>query len=250
MNNSNELSALRIDGVTKSYGTHIALDNVSLELGTQQFYGLLGPNGAGKTTLFQIAAGLFAPDAGSVELFGSSYRSNRPQILSRLGVVFQTRSIDLDMTVEANLRFHGRLFGLSGAKLSSAIDRVSSLLDISDKRKRLVRAMSGGEQRRVEVARALLNEPKLVLMDEASAGLDTQSRRALVAHMKSISDDIGTTVLWATHLVDELDDADQVIVLIAGQVRAVASPLELVQRTGCGSLTDAYLAITKTTEQP
>jgi ABC-2 type transport system ATP-binding protein len=241
--------ALKFESVTKTYGSRAALSNVSLELGAQGFYGLLGPNGAGKSTLFQIAAGLFAPDAGSVEIFGCTYRRQRAIILRQLGVVFQSRSIDLDMSVEANLRFHGRLFGLSGAELLHAIDRVLTLLDIADKRKRLVRAMSGGEQRRVEVARALLNEPKLVLMDEASAGLDTQARRALVAHMKAISDQTDTTVLWATHLVDELDHADQVIVLISGRVRANASPAELVSQTESDTLTDAYVAITDNTQK-
>lgn len=244
MRNPDEYPALKFESVSKSYGSNAALTEVSFELGARGFYGLLGPNGAGKSTLFQIAAGLFAPDAGAVELFGSTYQQQRTRILRQLGMVFQTRSIDLDMSVEANLKFHGRLFGLSGSKLTQAIDRVVTLLDIEDKRKRLVRAMSGGEQRRVEVARALLNEPRLVLMDEASAGLDTQARRTLVAHMKSISDQTGTTVLWATHLVDELDEADQVIVLIAGRVRANASPAELMSQTACDSLTDAYVAIT------
>ncbi len=244
MTSPNEEKALRFDSVSKNYGSNVALTNVSFELGAQGFFGLLGPNGAGKSTLFQIAAGLFAPDAGNVELFGCSYRNERARILRQLGVVFQTRSIDLDMSVEANLKFHGRLFGLRGGQLAQAIDRVLMLLEIADKRKRLVRAMSGGEQRRVEVARALLNEPKLVLMDEASAGLDTQARRTLVAHMKSISDQTGTTVLWATHLVDELDEADRVIVLISGSVRAIASPAELMSQTGCETLTDAYVTLT------
>lgn len=244
MSSPKEDLALKFESVTKSYGSSVALTNVSFELGAQGFYGLLGPNGAGKSTLFQIAAGLFAPDIGSVELFGCTYQHQRAKILRQLGVVFQTRSIDLEMSVEANLRFHGRLFGLSGAQLARAIDRVLVLLDIADKRKRLVREMSGGEQRRVEVARALLNEPKLVLMDEASAGLDTQARRSLVAHMKSISDQTGTTVLWATHLVDELDTADKVIVLISGHLRANASPAELMSLSASETLTDAYVTIT------
>lgn len=236
--------ALKFADVCKSYGSTRALDDISFELPSNRFVGLLGPNGAGKSTLFQIASGLFAADTGTVELFGSTYQSDRSRILSQLGVVFQARSIDLDMSVEANLRFHGRLFGLGGRALAAAIDRVTELLEITDKRKRLVRAMSGGEQRRVEVARALLNSPKLVLMDEASAGLDTQSRRALVDHMSSLARQTGTTILWATHLVDELDNADQVIVLIGGRIRAMASPEELIRQTECASLTDAYVSIT------
>jgi len=205
---------------------------------------LLGPNGAGKSTLFQIAAGLFAPNSGSVNLFGLDYRRNTADILKRLGVVFQARAIDLDMTVRANLAFHGALFGLAGSSLKTRIAAVTQLLEIGDLLKKPVRTLSGGNQRRVEVARALLNGPDLLLMDEPSTGLDTATRELLIEHMQVVRREHHTSILWATHLVEELDHADRIILMVSGAVTATGTPAELMQRTGTSSLTDAYTALT------
>lgn len=194
---------LDIAGVTKSYGSQEALRGVDLMIGAGELVGLLGPNGAGKSTLFQICAGLFAPDSGSVRLFGHGYREEPAAILSQLGVVFQSRSLDLDMSVRANLKFHGGLFGLFGRILRQRIDEVATLLDIADLLDRQVRKLSGGNQRRVEIARALMSEPRLLLLDEPSAGLDATARLALVANLRAIVAGRGMSILWATHLVDE-----------------------------------------------
>jgi ABC-type lipoprotein export system ATPase subunit len=160
--------ALAFSHIEKRYGRITALDGVSFSVGAGEFVGLLGPNGSGKSTLFQIASGLFVPDGGDVEVFGRSYGDAPSAILSRIGVVFQTRSVDLDMSVLANLKFHGALFGLSGRELKQRVDEVVQLLGIEPARRRLVRELSGGNQRRVEIARALLNRPELLLMDEPS----------------------------------------------------------------------------------
>jgi ABC-2 type transport system ATP-binding protein len=235
---------LDIKGLAKSYGKMQALKGVTLSIGPAEVVGLLGPNGAGKSTLFQIAAGLFAPNSGSVNLFGLDYRRNAPEILKRLGVVFQARAIDLDMTVQANLAFHGALFGLAGPSLRTRIDEVTGLLEIGDLLKKPVRTLSGGNQRRVEVARAMLNGPDLLLMDEPSTGLDTATRELLVEHMQVVRREHGTSILWATHLVEELDRADRIILMISGEVVATGSPSELMQRTGTDTLTGAYTALT------
>src|SRR5690606_21912721 len=158
------------------------------------------PNGSGKSTLFQIASGLFAPDSGVVSAFGRSYARQPSEILRDLGVVFQSRSIDLDMTVDANLKFHGALFGLSGATLKKRISQVLEMMGIADLGPRLVRQLSGGNQRRVEIARALLNRPQLLLMDEPSVGLDPETRRALNAHIVELHRTENVSVLWATHI--------------------------------------------------
>ena len=235
-----ETPVLRLSGVGKSYGRHRALDSVSFEIAEGSFVGLLGPNGAGKSTLFQIVSGLFVPDEGEVALFGLDFRGHAPAILSRLGVVFQSRAIDLDLTVEANLKFHGRLFGLSGRSLADRISEVCDRLGIADRRRRLVRTLSGGEQRRVEVARALLNRPRLLLMDEPTAGLDPASRRKLVAHIHQLVREQATSTLWATHLVDELDQADWLVVLDGGHVVASGPPDEVVAGVGARTLDEAY----------
>jgi ABC-2 type transport system ATP-binding protein len=180
--------------------------------------GLTGPNGAGKTTLIQMAAGLFPPDHGTIRLFGKTYDRASASILERLGVVFQSRSIDLEMSVRANLSFHGNLFGLWGERLTDRIAEAAEWLEIGELLDRSVRALSGGNQRRVEIARALLNQPQLLLMDEPSAGLDESLRNALIGRMRRLSQEKGTAILWATHLRSDLELADRIVLLKDGAV--------------------------------
>lgn len=241
---------LRLDSVSKFYGELKALNSISFTIASGEIVGLLGPNGAGKSTLFQIAAGLFAPDEGSVVLFDRQYRGQSSDILRQLGVVFQARSVDLDMTTRANLRFHGQLFGLSGKVLAARIDAVSRFLDIAGLLDRLVRTLSGGNQRRVEIARALLNQPRLLLMDEPSVGLDTTARLALVDHMRRERDAHGTSILWATHLVDEVAQADRIILIAKGEIVMDGTPASVIAAAGVTTLAEAYIALMGGSRQP
>ena len=236
--------ALELIEVRKSYGKTEALKGISLCLAPGEIVGLLGPNGAGKSTLFQIAAGLFAPDAGEVRLFGMGYRDKGSEILSRLGVMFQARAIDLDMTVKANLKFHGALFGLSGRTLAARIGEVATVLEITDLLDKPVRTLSGGNQRRAEVARALLNKPDLLLMDEPSTGLDPTTRRLLIGHIEKVRTTHNSSILWATHIVEEVEGADRIVLIRSGRIVGEGTPAELLARTGTQTLTDAYVAIT------
>ncbi|HEY4203333.1 MAG TPA: ATP-binding cassette domain-containing protein [Devosiaceae bacterium] len=235
---------LKLDGVRKSYGKTEALRGISLEIYPSEVVGLLGPNGAGKSTLFQISSGLFAQDDGKVELFGMGYKRHASEILKRLGVVFQSRSVDLDMSVKANLTFHGNLFGLSGKLLKERITEATDLLEIGDLLKQPVRTLSGGNQRRVEIARALLNAPDLLLMDEPSVGLDATTRRMLVQHMQVVRQQKGTSILWATHLVEEVENADRIALLVKGEILRIGTPAELNAAAGTTDLTEAYIALT------
>jgi ABC-2 type transport system ATP-binding protein len=239
---------LELRDVRKFYGKTEALRGLSFSIGPSEFVGLLGPNGAGKSTLFQIAAGLFEPDGGEVRVFGLSYRGHASEILARLGVVFQSRSLDLDMTVAANLKFHGHLFGLSGTLLKARIAEAADLLDIGELLNKPVRTLSGGNQRRVEIARALLSEPRLLLMDEPSVGLDTATRRLLMRHVEQVRAKKGTSILWATHLVDEVEGADRVVLIDKGKARLIGTPAEALQHTGTSLLADAYVALMGTQE--
>jgi ABC-2 type transport system ATP-binding protein len=209
-----------------------------------EIVGLLGPNGAGKSTLFQIASGLFAPDAGEVELFGLNYRQNASEILSRLGVVFQSRSLDLDMTVKANLKFHANLFGLSGKVLDERIARATEFFEVTDLVDKPVRTLSGGNQRRIEIVRAHINMPDLLLMDEPSVGLDPTTRRLLMRHVAQLRAELGTSILWATHLVEEVEHADRIALIVAGEIIRIGTPAELLAAAGTDNLTDAYIALT------
>ena len=238
---------LDLKDVRKSYGKVEAVRGVSLVIQPGEIVGLLGPNGAGKSTLFQIAAGLFAQDAGDVRLFGLDYRTGSSNILRRLGVVFQSRSVDLDMSVHANLAFHGNLFGLTGKLLRDRIGEATELLEIADLVRKPVRTLSGGNQRRVEIARALLNAPDLLLMDEPSVGLDPATRRLLVAHMQEVRARHGTSILWATHLVEEVAHADRIVLMQNGEFIRDAAPASLTDETGTTDLTEAYIALTGVT---
>lgn len=239
-----ETPVLEMQDVVKRYGAVTALNGVSLRIAPGRFVGLLGPNGAGKSTLFQIIAGLFAPDAGAVEVFGMTHRDAGSDIRRRMGVVFQARSVDLDMSIRANLRFHGRLFGLGGRALDARIEALAEQFGLADLLKRPVRNLSGGQQRKVEIARALINDPNLIIMDEPSAGLDTPSRRALVEDIHRLAADNSVAVLWATHLVDEVEEADDVIMLVKGRVVATGSPDDLIGESGASDLVDAYSRLT------
>ncbi|MCC0025053.1 MAG: ATP-binding cassette domain-containing protein [Hyphomicrobiaceae bacterium] len=240
---TNRPTVLQFSEIRKSYGRTVALDGVSLAIGEAELVGLLGPNGAGKSTLFQVASGLFAPDSGTLNLFGHSYLQDAHQILSQLGVVFQARSLDLEMTVRANLKFHGGLFGLFGERLKKRINAVVDLMEIDELLDKPVGTLSGGNQRRVEIARAMLSEPKLLLLDEPSVGLDTVSRLRLVAHMHKIGGEHGTAILWATHIVDEVQNADRIAILNRGRIFAEGSPAALMTQCGAANLTDAYVSL-------
>jgi ABC-2 type transport system ATP-binding protein len=236
--------ALHLVNVTKSYGGQIALQGVCLDVQAGELVGLLGPNGAGKSTLFQICSGLFAPDGGTVQLFGMEYGKNSSQILGQLGIVFQARSLDADITVRANLRFFGGLFGLFGRRLKERVIAVATLMDIEPLLDKPVRSLSGGNQRRAEIARALLPEPKVLLLDEPTTGLDATARRNLVAHVRRIVATTGLAVLWATHLVEEVEGADRIALLIRGEIKADMAPAALITQAGASDLTEAYITLT------
>jgi ABC-2 type transport system ATP-binding protein len=221
--------------LSKSFGPLRALDAVDLEVGAGEFIGLVGPNGAGKTTLLSIASGLVTPDAGTIALFGVGYRRDRALILGQIGVVFQSRALDLEISARAALKFHGALYGLSGRALASRIEEIAAMLDIEDLLGRRIGTLSGGNIRRIEIARSLLNTPRLVLMDEASTGLDPAIRARLMTHVRTLCRDLGVAVLWATHLLDEVVDANRVVVMHKGRL----TPLELPDRENA-SLLETY----------
>lgn len=236
---------LQVCGLSKRYGNQQALDNVELKVAEGEFVALLGPNGAGKTTLFQLLTALFMPDAGTAYIAGHDIRRGTTAALAALGVVFQQPTVDLEMTVIGNLRFHARLHGMARKIREPRIDDELNFMGLGDQTKDRVRTLSGGNRRRVELARALLHEPRLLLMDEPSVGLDPASRRDLLARVDRIRRTRRLGVLWATHLVDEAERADRVIVIESGRILVTASPQELQAMTGTANLNDAFLALTK-----
>ena len=235
---------LSVRGVSKSYGARPALKGVDLEVRAGEFVALLGPNGAGKSTLFQLLTGLFNADAGEVRVCGQNMRVAPVRALGRIGVVFQQMTLDMDLSVEANLVFHARLHGIGGAQAKARIADALARLGLAERRGDRVRELSGGNRRKVELARALVHQPSVLLMDEATVGLDPASRRHLLDEVLGLRAS-GVGVLWASHLVDEAEAADRVLVLHKGELLAQGTPAELVAASGCATLAEAFLKMTR-----
>lgn len=236
---------LKIQGLTQRYGQRVALDGLTLSIARGGFVVLLGPNGAGKSTLFQVLAGLFAADEGDVAIAGLSMRTDARRALAHIGVVFQQQSLDLDLSVARNLQFHADLQGLpphlSRQRIAFEVARFGLLADMQ----RSVRELSGGNRRKVELVRALLHRPDLLLMDEATVGLDPKSRRDLIDGLLQEVRERGVTVLWATHLVPEAEQADRVLVLHRGRLIADGSPADVTATLGGETLEAAFLKATR-----
>jgi ABC-2 type transport system ATP-binding protein len=236
--------ALLLDNVVKTYGAIRAVDGVSFRAAPGEFIALLGPNGAGKTTLFQLLSGLFVPDAGRIEIMGQNMLRDPVPALAMLGIVFQQPTLDLELTVTGNLLFHAGLHGIPRAAAKQRIAAELARLGLAERAHDKASQLSGGNRRRVELARALLHDPRVLLMDEATVGLDPASRGDLLKLLLSMRTERSVAVLWATHLCDEVPGADRVIVLHRGKVLADTTPAELIARAGVSTVEEAFLKMT------
>jgi ABC-2 type transport system ATP-binding protein len=236
--------ALAVNDVVKSYGPVRALGGVSFHAQPGEFIALLGPNGAGKSTLFQLLSGLFVPDSGRIAVMGHDMRRDPVPALAQLGIVFQQPTLDLELTVTDNLMFHAGLHGMPRAAARARVDDELGRLGLKDRARDKALKLSGGNRRRVELARALMHDPRVLLMDEPTVGLDPASRSDLLKLLLGMRAERGVAVLWATHLCDEVPDADRVIVLHRGQILADTTPAQLVATAGASTIEEAFLAMT------
>jgi ABC-2 type transport system ATP-binding protein len=236
--------ALLLDKVVKTYGPIRAVDGVSLAAHAGEFIALLGPNGAGKSTLFQLLSGLFTADSGRIEVMGHDMSRDPVPALAGLGIVFQQPTLDLELSVTANLLFHAGLHGMPRATALRRIEEELAQLALKDRAHDKTAQLSGGNRRRVELARALLHAPRVLLMDEPTVGLDPASRSDLLKQLLVMRRERQVAILWATHLCDEVSDADRVIVLHRGKVLADTTPSKLIASSGKTTIEDAFLAMT------
>lgn len=241
--------ALAISHLSHSYGARKALDDVSFTVAPGSFTVLLGLNGAGKSTLFSLVTRLYAARNGEIDIFGSNVMRSPGAALRRLGVVFQARTLDLELSVMQNLVYHAALHGigpLEARRLGvAALTRAGLAERANDK----ARALSGGQMRRVEIARALLHGPRLLLLDEPTVGLDIKARADLLAHVRELVREQGLGVLWTTHLIDEIDGDDRVVILHHGKVLANGRAGDIVAQHAAADIGAAFARITGVSEE-
>jgi ABC-2 type transport system ATP-binding protein len=238
--------ALAVNGLSHSFGPRKVLDDVAFEVRPGEFTVLLGPNGAGKTTLFSLVTRLYDHRSGSIRIFGRELKTDPSAALARMGVVFQQPTLDLDLSVEQNLSYHAALHGLSRRDGAARIARTLDRIGLADRRREKARRLSGGQRRRVEIGRALLHGPDLLLLDEPTVGLDVPSRQFLIDHVRTLCRGEGLAALWATHLLDEVDEAARIVVLHRGRIVARGTADDVrAQAGGAPDLRAAFDVLTR-----
>lgn len=237
--------ALRVEGVSHWYGARAALADVSFSVAPRSFTVLLGLNGAGKSTLFSLITRLYATRAGRIAIYGADIARSPGLALAQLGVVFQSRALDADISVEQNLLYHAALHGIGGRDARHRAALSLARVDLSDRLREKVSKLSGGQVRRVEIARALLHRPRLLLLDEPTVGLDVRARAAILKHVRALIAEENVGVLWATHLIDEARTGDDVVVLHKGRVLETGTVEAVVNRRGARDLSGAFASLTQ-----
>ncbi len=232
--------ALEVCDLSFAHAGTPVLDSVSLAIAAGEFAVLLGPNGAGKTTLFSLITRLHDRRRGEIRIGGFDVRRQAVQAHARIGVVFQQPTLDLDLSVAQNLAYHGALHGMGRGEARRRGEAQLTRVGLAEHRGKRVRRLSGGQRRRVEIARGLLHDPRLLLLDEPTVGLDVASRRDLVEHAHRLCAEEGVAVLWATHLIDEVRPGDRVLVLHRGRLLADGTAEALTARLGVDTLGEAF----------
>jgi ABC-2 type transport system ATP-binding protein len=230
-------SAIDVSAVSHRYGSRTAVDGLSLSVASGEIFVFLGPNGSGKTTLFRVLSTLIPLQTGEITILGYNLRSEAGAIRSRLGVVFQSPSLDKKLTVAENLHHQGKLYGMTGAALRNRSDEMLAALGISDRAGDLTETFSGGMRRRVELAKGLLHRPQLLLLDEPSTGLDPGARSDLWKYLQQIRASDGVTIVLTTHLLEEAERADRIAIMHNGRLAALDTPASLQASVGGDSIT-------------
>jgi ABC-2 type transport system ATP-binding protein len=225
-------SIIEVEGLVKQYGAFTAVAGIDFDVRAGEIFGFLGPNGAGKTTTINILATLLRPTGGRATLAGHDVVRQPDQVRQAIGMVFQDPSLDGRLTAEENLRFHALLYGVPRAAQAGRIGQALDIVGLAERRKALVRTFSGGMKRRLEIARALVHLPRVLFLDEPTAGLDPQTRNAIWGHVRRLRDEAGVTVFMTTHYLDEAENCDRITIIDHGRIQAIDTPAALKRRIG------------------
>lgn len=228
---------IKITNLSKSFGDLKAVDDLSFKVKPGELFAFLGVNGAGKSTTISIMCGLLAADSGEIFIDGVSTEGNMRELKSRLGVVFQNSVLDKALSVRDNLENRAALYGITGKAFKSKLSELSELLDFEKLLPRAVGKLSGGERRRIDIARALLSNPTILVLDEPTTGLDPQTRKLLWDAVERLRREQGMTVFLTTHYMEEAAEADYVVIIDSGKIAAEGSPLELKNRYSADYIT-------------
>src|SRR5579884_2106465 len=231
-NNPAWMEPITLDGLTHHYGDRLALDHLTFQVRPAEIFGLLGPNGSGKTTLFRILSTLMIPTGGSALIQGFDVAREPNRVRQQIGIVFQARSLDIKLTVGENLKHQGHLYGLKGGALKRRMEEVLTRVGLLDRIKDTVETLSGGMQRRVELAKGLIHRPAVLLLDEPSTGLDPGARLDLWQYLRMLRDEENVSILVTTHLMEEAEKCDKLAILSQGTLVALGTPLELKSQIG------------------
>jgi ABC-2 type transport system ATP-binding protein len=241
----NSPPAIRIVGLSHVIGGRKVLDDINLDISVGRFTVLLGQNGAGKTTLFSLISRLYTAQAGHIEVGGADIAKQPASALAQMGIVFQQRALDLELTAAQNLSYHAALHGLSWRETRQRMTEELTRVGLLTEAKRRARSFSGGEMRRLEIARALLHRPRLLLCDEATVGLDIRSRTDILSDVRQLVAERGLSVLWATHLIDEVRPDDATIILHRGRIKQIGTAQSIAAEMGVATLHDAFRKLTE-----
>lgn len=239
------MQALEINKVSHFFGSFCALNDISLTIAPGDFTVLLGLNGAGKTTLYSLITRLYNNESGSIKIFGYDVRAAPGKALRNLGVVFQQPTLDMDLSVKENLEYHSSLHGISKSVREERIRSEIKRVMLSDKITSKIRSLSGGQRRRIEIARSLIHKPNLLLLDEPTVGLDIGSRQTILKHVKNLCKVNNLAVLWATHLIDEIDKGEKVIIIDKGKILEKGDVELIVKRNKTKNIREAFNKLVK-----
>jgi ABC-2 type transport system ATP-binding protein len=238
-----EPPALSVEGLSHAYGARQALNDITFAIPPASFTVLLGLNGAGKSTLFSLVTRLYATQRGAIRIFGHDVSRSPGEALRLIGIVFQPRTLDLDLSVEQNLVYHAALHGIGAREARRRASQVLARVALADRVHDKVRDLSGGQLRRVEISRALLHDPRLLLLDEPTVGLDIRSRGDILDHVRTLVAEKRVCALWATHLIDEVAESDAVIVLHQGRILAHGPVSRVLADTETPDIRAAFTAL-------